>query len=79
MLINSIKTKNIVDWDSLQKILDLYISDLKEKSVITITSKILSIIEKRYIPKNKISKLDLIKQEADFVLKTNKILITQWF
>jgi len=42
--------------------------DLKEKSILAITSKIISVSENRIIPKNKIDKKQLIKKECEHYL-----------
>jgi putative folate metabolism gamma-glutamate ligase len=72
MQVKSIKTHIITFGDSLENILDKYIMTLEEKSIIAITSKILSVIEGRYVSKANINKYDLIKQEADLLLKTDQ-------
>lgn len=72
MQIKSIKTHRIVQGDCLESLLDTYILHLEERSVVAITSKVLSVIEGRFVNKNDIDKYQLIKQEADFLLKTDE-------
>lgn len=72
MQIKAIKTHKIQHGEILEAILDLYILNLKENSVIAITSKIISVIEGRFVKKTDIDKYQLIKQEADLLLKTEK-------
>lgn len=54
--------------ESLEDVLDQYLSDLNEGDIIAITSKIVSLCQGRAIEQSLISKLDLIKQEADSIL-----------
>ena len=72
MEIRPIKTEKIIlNGISLNSFLDKYIKDLKEESVVAITSKVIAIIENRVSPlTNNIE--DLIKKEADFILGKNK-------
>ncbi len=71
MKVTAIKTPRIEFNHSLQKFLD-NIPILKERSVVAITSKVVSACEGRYVSKDKINKADLIKQEADFVFPMDK-------
>lgn len=41
---------------------------VKEEMILAVTSKIVSIAEKRLVPHSKMSKIDLVKQEADLFL-----------
>ncbi len=69
MKVTSIKTYKITTRDkSLYKILDKYISALKEKSVLVVTSKIIAICEGRVVKVGEIEKDTLIKREADYFL-----------
>lgn len=69
MNIRSIKTEKIIpNRLSLIKILDKYLENLPEKSILVITSKIVAICEGRVVKIGKIEKDDLIKQEAEFYL-----------
>lgn len=72
MYTSPIKTHRIGSLESLEEILDRYIIDLRERDVIAITSKIISICQGRFVPKESISKYELIRQEADLVLETEK-------
>ena len=72
MQVQSVKTHKVTCGESLEELLDKYLPDLQERSVIGITSKIISVIEGRYVEKNKTDKYQLIKQESDLLLKTSR-------
>lgn len=72
MKISAVKTHKIEYGESLKNILDTYINELQEKSIIAITSKILSVTQGRYVKKNEIDKYELIKNEADQILETDE-------
>jgi len=66
MLITTIKTHKIKPGESIIEILDRYLPALSEKSIVAVTSKIISIAEKNLADKDK-NKMTLIKKEADTV------------
>lgn len=67
MKVTPIKTHKITTQDkSLTAILDRYILSLKERSVLAITSKIVSITEGRVVPIEDADKDKLIEQESQF-------------
>ena len=69
MQIIAYKTQKIVLGDNLFKILDRTLPKLKEKDIVAITSKIISITQGRIIKNDgKITKLDLVKKEADLIM-----------
>lgn len=69
MKVVAIKTHKITAQDKdLLKILDKYLSKLKEKSILAITSKIVSITEGRFVSMCGANKDDLIKQESRLYL-----------
>lgn len=69
MQVTPIKTHKITREDSdLIKILDQYILDLKENSVVGITSKIVAICEGSVVKIGEVDKDFLIKQESDLFL-----------
>ncbi len=68
MKIISVKTKPIIVGDNFLKILDKGIASLSDKSVVCITSKIVSICEKRVVKIGTKDKDTLIKEEADLYL-----------
>lgn len=70
MHITAIKTRKISPKECLEEILGLYVPVLQEKDILVITSKIVSLCQGRIVDKEKISKPDLIKQEAEAVLQT---------
>lgn len=70
MKIQAIKTPKVEPNGSLEKVLDNFPS-LAERSVVAVTSKIVGLCEGRCVDKNSIDKLELIKQEADVIFKTD--------
>ena len=69
MKVTTIKTKKITPKDTdILKILDRYILSLKDKSVVAVTSKIVSICEGRVVKRGEIDKDLLIIQEAEYYL-----------
>ncbi len=72
MQIHAIKTHKIQYGESLQTILTQYIADLKEGDVVAITSKVISVLEGRFVKKGDIDKYTLILQEADQILETEE-------
>lgn len=69
MKVTTYKTKRIVPSDKLFAIFDQYLPKLKEKDVVVIASKIISICQGRVVKNDgKITKHDLMVKEADFYL-----------
>lgn len=69
MKIRTLKTHSITCKDSLFEIIDTYIPSMREKEILVITSKIISLCEGRVVAKNLgISKEELIRQSADAYL-----------
>jgi dihydrofolate synthase / folylpolyglutamate synthase len=69
MQIRAIKTHKITTTDrNLFAILDAYIADLDEGSILAITSKIVAICQGRVVPIGTVDKRTLIVQEADYFL-----------
>jgi len=69
MKITPVKTHKItVNDQSLIKILDKYLSAFEDKSILAITSKIVSITEGRLVKMDGIDKDKLIRQESQFYL-----------
>lgn len=69
MKVEAIKTHKITKSDSdLFAILDKYIVELKEASILAITSKIISICEGRVVPVEEANKDELVQKEADLYL-----------
>lgn len=70
MNINAVKTHIIQTGESLTTILDRYIITLDEKTIVAITSKVISLCQGRVVAKKAIQSKDaLIKQEADAFLE----------
>jgi putative folate metabolism gamma-glutamate ligase len=77
MQITAIKTHTIQLGESLNNLLDKYIissepnkNNFPARSILAISSKIISICQSRVIPKQQIAKQQLIKQEADLIAQT---------
>lgn len=70
MLISPIKTHRVEIGETLAGFLDAHVTSLSEKSILVLTSKVLSIIQGRIRDKQSISKYELICQEADQILET---------
>ena len=73
MKIIAVKTHKIRPYrQNLFEILDKYLAIIKERTIIVITSKIVSICEGRIIKADQANKEDLIKKEAEFFLPPEK-------
>ncbi|MBI2033435.1 MAG: coenzyme F420-0:L-glutamate ligase [Candidatus Levybacteria bacterium] len=73
MQVNSIKTHKITIKDrDIFEILDKYISLLHEKSVVAITSKIISICEGRVVALEKADREALVEKEAEYFLPASE-------
>lgn len=68
MVITPVKTRPVVRGDKIENILDRYISNIEENSIVVVTSKIISTCEGRVVPINSANKDDLVKKEAEFYL-----------
>lgn len=71
MKIETIKTQKISQNDPIKSVLD-NIPTLPNRSIVAVTSKIVSLCEGRCISKDCIEKRKLIEQEADVMLSTGK-------
>lgn len=73
MIVNFIKTHKITQADSdIFKILDQYITELEENSVLAVTSKIVSITEGSLVKMEDIEKGELIKQQSELFLSSSE-------
>lgn len=69
MQVSAIKTHKITSEDSdLFRILDQYISEIKENSILAVTSKIISIAEGRLVKIEEADKDELIEKESELYL-----------
>lgn len=68
MNINFYKTSKIKPNDDLYEMLDEYLPKIKERNIVVITSKIVSICQKRIIKKENINKEKLVYKESDYYL-----------
>lgn len=71
MKVTSLKTKPIVLGDKLFEILESAIKSLPERSVVAITSKIISICEGNVVKIGTKDKNELIKEQAEYYLPPN--------
>ena len=71
MQCSSIKTHKVSTNESLESILDQYVTNLNDGDILAITSKIVSLCQGRVVEKSSVSKRDLIAREADSVLQTD--------
>lgn len=70
MQVKSFKTHKVLPGESLIDIIPKYLPEMQEKSILVITSKILSLCQNRVVKKSEIEdKFDLIKREADLYLE----------
>ena len=77
MQIYPIKTKVFKENEGLLEFILKYVKNLKENSVLVVTSKIVALSEGRVVEyKNQRQKIKLIKQESDFALKTKYTWLT---
>ncbi|MDO8424886.1 MAG: coenzyme F420-0:L-glutamate ligase [bacterium] len=73
MEIFSIKTSKIKPYQQdLMQVLDKYLTDFQEKSILIITSKIVSICEGRVVKMGEAEKKELIEKEAEYFLPPEK-------
>lgn len=72
MHVQAIKTHLIQPGELLENILDRHLLSISEKTILVITSKIISICQGHILPKTSISKEALIKQEADAIIQTKE-------
>jgi putative folate metabolism gamma-glutamate ligase len=68
MRVQAIKTHRIVQDRDLNGLLDQYVTALEERSVLAITSKIVSICQGRLVPVDSVDKQTLVEREADLYL-----------
>lgn len=71
MITTAIKTPLIKKGDNLFEAIRNSIPKIKEKSVLVVTSKIVSLCQRRIIkrnPKDKLQKQKIVRQEADYFL-----------
>lgn len=72
MNIKAIKTHKITGKDTnILKIVDTYINNVEENSILAVTSKIVSICEGRIVPIEKADKDELVRQESEYFLNKN--------
>lgn len=81
MKITPIKTRIFQENEDLSQFIFKYVKQLKEGSILVITSKIVALSEGRVIEyknerEKKIKKIKLIKEESEFALKTKNVWLT---
>lgn len=73
MIVTSVKTHKITTQDSdIFAILDKYIPQLSESSVVAVSSKIVAICEGRVVPLAEKTKDELVEQEAELYLPSSE-------
>ena len=72
MKVTAVKTKPVVVGDKLLSVLDAYLPVLNNRSVVVITSKIVSICEGSIVKIGTKDKEELIKEQADYYLPPHK-------
>lgn len=69
MIVKAYKTSKIKTGDNLYKILDEYLPKLKEKDVVVITSKIISLSQGRTVKNDgKVTRFELAKKDSQYYL-----------
>jgi len=77
MQITPIKTRIFRENEDLTTFILTHVKNLKEKSVLVVTSKIVALSEGRMVEyKNKKQKIELIKKESSFAVKTKIVWLT---
>ena len=77
MQVIPIKTRVFKENEDLSSFIFKYVKKIPENSVLVITSKIVALSEGRVVEyKNHNQKINLIKQESDFALKTKDVWLT---
>jgi putative folate metabolism gamma-glutamate ligase len=71
MQTSPIKTHKVTLRESLENILDKYLTNINDGDILAITSKIVSLCQGRVVEKSSISKRELIAREADSILYTD--------
>lgn len=69
MIISPVKTRKVVAGSgNLENLLDEYLLELAEASVLAITSKVVAICEGRVVPLDEANKEELVRQESDYFI-----------
>ena len=77
MQVRTIKTRVFKEREGLLSFVLKYVKKLPEKSILVVTSKIVSLSEGRVVVfKNKNEKIKIIKRESDVALKTKLVWLT---
>ncbi len=71
MNVKAIKTHAITKGESIERVLDKYVTDLEENSIVAVTSKIVSICEGRMVKIEDADKDKLIEEESTSYLPRN--------
>lgn len=73
MKVRTIKTHGVTEKDNdLFAVLDRYVKNIRENSILVVTSKIVSICEGRIVKAGSVEKQVLVEQEADYYLPPSK-------
>lgn len=77
MKIQAIKTKIFKPKEKLLPFMESYLPDVREKTILVVTSKIVALAEGRVAKKiDENTKLKIIKRESDYVLPTKFVYLT---
>ncbi len=77
MIVTPYKTKAVTAGDSLEKILTSSLPKLAERTIVLITSKIVSICERNLIKIDRgVNKAELIRRESEYYIEDEKL--TRW-
>lgn len=68
MYIRAVRTDRVDQAQDLCAFVDKFLPSLEERTVVAITSKVVSICEGRTVSKSSVSKEELVKQEADAII-----------
>lgn len=72
MKITAYKTRLVTASDNIKEVISESITELPERSIVVVSSKIISTVENRFVPKttdDKSEKHDLVRKEADLYLE----------
>ncbi|MFA7253030.1 MAG: coenzyme F420-0:L-glutamate ligase [Patescibacteria group bacterium] len=70
MKIETIKTDKITKGHTIYEVLDQFLREFNDRSVLAVTSKIISVCEGNVVEIGEIDKQKLIQKEADFMIKS---------
>jgi F420-0:gamma-glutamyl ligase len=69
MNVRAVKTDKVVAGRTLRQVLDNFLNDMPDNSILAITSKVAGICEGRLVPIGSVEKNELVKQESQYFLE----------